>query len=120
MLSIQLQSLQFHAYHGFYEEELIIGNDFELNLTVTYQPMEEIQGATIDNIINYVSLYALVKERMQQPTALLETIAMDIARQILSEFSAAEEVNISIHKLHPPILNFEGKVGVSYCERRAN
>jgi dihydroneopterin aldolase len=44
---------------------------------------------------------------------------MDIAVQILTRFAMAEEVNISIKKLHPPIANFEGSAGVSFELKRS-
>ncbi len=55
---------------------------------------------------------------MAIPTPLLETVIMDIAAQVLDRFALAEEVNISIKKLQPPITNFEGSAGVSYELKR--
>ena len=41
MLTIQLNNLIFHAYHGLYEEEKIIGNDFEVNLEVKFHEQKK-------------------------------------------------------------------------------
>jgi dihydroneopterin aldolase len=117
MLSIHLYDVLFYAYHGLYEEEKLKGNQFIINLSVKYHPVVS-PVTSIHQTIDYTALYQLVLQRMNITTPLLETIVMDIAAQILDRFAMAEEVNISIKKLHPPISNFEGHVGVSYELKR--
>lgn len=118
MLSIHLDHLLFRSFHGLHEEEQVIGNDFQVNLTVQYQPAS-VPITTLDASINYVDLYELVKQRMNIPTPLLETIATEIATDILTQFSLAEQVSVSIYKLHPPISQFRGNVGISFELKRA-
>ncbi len=117
MLSIHLHQVHFHSYHGLYDEEKILGNDFIIDLIVKYHP-SSIPIQSIHQTINYVALYELVNKRMNQPTDLLETVATKIAEQILNEFSLADEVNISIKKINPPITSFKGSVGVSFELKR--
>jgi len=112
MLTIHLEQILFRSYHGLYEEERINGNDFLVDVTVKYQPFGEINR--IEDTINYAEVFELVRKRMAIATPLLETVAMDIAALILSEFKIAEKVMITIKKLNPPIKNFNGKVGVSF------
>lgn len=112
MLAIHLQKLKFYAFHGLYEEEKILGNEFEVTLSVKFI-LKQFPCRTIDQTINYVLLFDLVKERMNKPTPLLETIASEIANQIFEEFQIVEEVIISITKLTAPIISFTGVVGVS-------
>lgn len=116
MLTICLHNLQFRAFHGLYEEEKIKGNDFELQVTIQYQPLSHVKE--LHQTINYELVYKLIEERMQIATPLLETIVMDIAQQILGEFHSAEEVFISIKKLNPPIKGMKGSVGVNYHSKR--
>jgi dihydroneopterin aldolase len=97
--------------HGLYEEEKVKGGEFVLNLSAGLN----IQAVdALSDTVDYVSVYELVKKRMDVPTSLLETIVIDIAQQILAQFSIVQEVQISIKKLHPPITGFKGSVGVSY------
>lgn len=117
MLSIHLHQLQIHAYHGLYEEEKVLGNDFVLDLTVGYQPAS-LPITELEHTINYVSLYELVQKHMQNATPLLETVVSNIALAILAQFSLSEEVNIAIRKLHPPIAGFTGSTGVSLSIQR--
>ncbi len=113
MLSIHLHNIIFFSYHGIHEEERILGNEFELNITVKHSP-KQLPVKHLSDTIDYISVYELVKTRMELPTALLETLATDIARQILQRFSMAESVHLSIRKLHPPVAGFRGSVGVSF------
>ncbi len=55
---------------------------------------------------------------MNQPSSLLETIAMEIAEAFLEQFSIIMEVEISITKLQPPITSFVGTVGITYHKKR--
>ena len=57
---------------------------------------------------------------MAIPTPLLETVVTDLAQKILAQFSLAEEVLISIRKMHPPVSNMQGSVGVSFELKRKN
>lgn len=117
MLTIELSKLRFHAYHGLYHEEKKLGGDFEVNVTVMHEPVK-IPVLHINETIDYIRVYNLVKEIMQQPQPLLETVATMIASEILKRFSHATEVAVCITKLNPPIISFEGMVGVKYALKR--
>src|SRR5205823_2131363 len=117
MLTIELSKLRFHAYHGLYHEEKKLGGDFEVNVTVIHQPVK-IPVLHIYETIDYSAVYNVIKEMMEQAQPLLETVATNIASEILRKFSHAEEVIISITKLNPPIIGFEGLVTVKYVLKR--
>ena len=113
MLSIHLHNLLFHAYHGLYAEEQLLGNVFEVNITIQHIPIKA-QIIALDQTINYTAVYDLVKKRMNTPTPLLETFAQELCQSILENFIQAESVFFSIKKLNPPIPQFQGNVGVSF------
>lgn len=117
MLSVYLQNLRFHSYHGVHSEEKLTGGEFEVNLKAYFHP-QALPVINIDDTVNYVSLYSLVKKRMEQPAELLETVVTELADHILIQFPLVEEVEISVTKLHPPIVAFQGSVGVSYRAKR--
>jgi dihydroneopterin aldolase len=119
MLSIHLHNIIIFAHHGLYEEEKVLGNEFELNISIKHSPAH-IPVKHMSDTIDYVTVYELVKKRMAIPTPLLETVVTDIAQKILAQFSLAEEVFISIRKMHPPVSNIQGSVGVSFELKRKN
>lgn len=117
MLSIHLHKIRLFAYHGIHAEEKILGNSFELDLTIRYQP-EKLPVQHLSESIDYVAVYDLVKKRMTIATPLLETVVTEMAISILKTFALAEEVEITIRKTHPPIAQIEGSVGVSFAITR--
>ncbi len=115
LLTIELKQLRFFAKHGLYAEERKTGNEFEVNLAISYQP----NSGTITDLsdtVNYVQLYDLLKTEMQKPRNLLETFAMEVTELMHSSFPGIKKVEISITKLHPPIPKFTGTVGVKYSK----
>jgi dihydroneopterin aldolase len=117
MLHVFLNDLVFNSTHGAYSEEAITGGVFKVDLAVGYEP-KEVPVTHLQQTINYTTLYTLVKNRMASRTALLETLATEIALEVLEHFELAEQVNISIKKINAPILNFQGVAGVSYEIKR--
>ena len=64
------------------------------------------RAATTDNVddtLNYAQLYELVKQEMQQPSALLEHVAGRIGNSILTTFHQAEAAEVVVVKLNPPM-----------------
>ncbi len=117
MLKIQLQQIEIYAYHGLFEEERILGAYYEIDVSIHYESIAN--GIyEISTTIDYTLVYDMLLQRMQQPTALLETIATDFSHQILGEFPIAESILFSIKKKSPPIASFVGNVSVSYSLNR--
>ncbi len=116
MICISLHKLIFHAFHGLYEEEQKVGNNFEVNLDVYFQE-PAVTITTLDQTINYAALYELVKKRMDIAEPLLETLAMDIAAQAKQDFPVITEINVSISKINMPLINFRGNISVTYSRK---
>lgn len=113
MLYVHLHRLRFFAHHGVFEEERILGNEYELDLSVGFEPVA-VPVKQLEETLDYTKLYELVKRRMDQPTALLETIATELVEEIRSTDNRISRVSVSIKKLYPPVNSFEGSVGVSF------
>lgn len=116
MIKISLHELKFHGFHGLYEEEKKTGNDFEVNLDAYFEETTD-PITQLNQTINYAVLFSLVKNRMSIPEPLLETIAMDIARQAKAHFPVITEINVSVRKLKPPMLNFQGQTEVTFHKK---
>lgn len=114
MFTIHLANLRFFAHHGMHEEEAIVGNDFEVSVDVEFDVPDKI--TSIRQTINYVDVYMAIKKIFQHPSKLLETLALNICEEIYLVDSRITKINITIHKLNPPISNFMGNVGVSFSK----
>ncbi|MGC4103505.1 dihydroneopterin aldolase [Ferruginibacter sp.] len=112
MFTIHLNNLRFFAFHGLYQEEKILGNEYEVNAEVTLVTHEAV--TELHQTINYVKIYDIIKQRMQTPTALLETVAQELTDDIYSSDKRITSIYINIKKVYPPIAAFRGSVGVSY------
>ena len=114
MFTIHLNNLVFYAYHGMHEEETIVGNDFEVSVSVSFNAADKV--AELNDTINYVSVYEIIKQHFAQPQKLLETLAQNITQQIHKIDDRITSINITIHKKNAPISNFIGTVGVTYSK----
>jgi len=113
MITVQLQNLRFNSFHGIHEEERILGNDYIIDASVEFHEESHVI-ASIHKTINYTDLYNIIRERMNVPTPLLETVVMDIGNEIHNEFPQLRSISISIKKMHPPIEGMQGIAGVNW------
>jgi dihydroneopterin aldolase len=117
IMTIHLNDVQFYGYHGLYEEEKKLGNTFIVNLSIDFIPGVN-KISFIQETIDYVQVYDLLKERMAIPTPLLETIVEDIASRILIEFPIAHKVTIQITKTQVFINSLNGNMAVTLSKTR--
>ena len=117
MYKVQLHNLTFFAFHGLYEEEKILGNQFQVSLEVTIINFAEFEN--IKDTLNYVSLFEIVKTKMTQRFDLLESLAQSIIHEVYSKNKRVEEIAISIKKMNPPIKGINGNVGIA-LQRKFN
>ncbi len=116
MLTVQLYDLSFHSFHGVYEGESKVGNNYQVNLSVVYNE-KKIKFDNINNVLNYEELYEIVKKRMNIASPLLEDVAEGIIRNIRHQYSYVKEARVSIYKLQAPIEHFQGKVGITLTKK---
>jgi 7,8-dihydroneopterin aldolase/epimerase/oxygenase len=112
MFTIHLTNLKFIAYHGVHEEERILGGEYEMDAAITFK--EEQRITALSDTVDYTKIYTVIKQRMQMPSALLETVVQELAQNIYSTDTRITSVSISLKKINPPIMAFTGNVGVSY------
>lgn len=116
MIKISLSHIRLYGYHGIHPEERITGGEFEVNLDVFFEPEGRI--STIKETIDYTSLYQIVRQKMNKPADLLETLAQDIETSIRQNFPLIKQINITISKINPPLTNFRGRLSVSLVNNK--
>ena len=104
-------NLEFFAFHGLYSEERIIGNKFIVNLEVVIDEFPEFK--TIEDTVNYVSLFEVIRKIMNHPVDLLEKLAMQIIEEVHLMNNKIDSISISIKKVSPPIKAIRGNVGIT-------
>ena len=117
-MRIYLNEVVFFGYHGLYADEKKLGNTYKVDVHIDFTPKVSIINQ-IDQTIDYVHVYALVKKRMEIPTPLLETLVAIIADDILVEQPIADKVFVKITKVIMPIPQFDGNASVSIEKSRS-
>ena len=98
---IQLENMEFYAYHGHYKEEQIVGSKFLITLSLKTDLKK---AAKTDNLKdNYHKAYQVVKEEMSKKSHLLENIASRILDALYDGFPEINSATIKISKINPPI-----------------
>jgi len=100
---IQIEDMEFYAYHGCYQEEAIVGNQFLVNLELETSMDNPAETDNIEDALNYQIAYQLVKREMAKRSHLLEHIGKRILDALYAEFSGIERASIKISKMNPPM-----------------
>ncbi|MFM1929170.1 MAG: hypothetical protein RL387_498 [Bacteroidota bacterium] len=116
-MKIYLNDLSFFGFHGLYEGEKKIGNQFKLDIEIDFTPIVD-RIDHLDQTIDYVQVYNTVESIMGSPTPLLETLVDKIATQILKDHIIANKVFVKITKQKLFIASFEGLTSVSTEKER--
>lgn len=114
---ISLTDMQFYAYHGFYEEENIIGNTYWVDVHIETDFGRAGMTDELTDTINYETVYFICKTEMKQPRKLLEAVGDSIIARLKFQFSNIQEVRVLIKKANPPL---GGQVGFAQIEMDDN
>ena len=100
---ISLEGLEFHAYHGVYPHERDSGNWFEVDISVETDFTDGADKDELAGTVNYEVLFRIVKEEMERPSKLLETVLAKIVETVLQELPMVLAVEVKLAKINPPI-----------------
>jgi dihydroneopterin aldolase len=115
---VALEGLEFHAYHGVYPHERNSGNWFEVDISVETDFTEGASKDELSGTVNYEILFQIIKEEMEKPSKLLETVAEKIISDVLRELPAALQVDLKISKINPPIGGKCRKATITISKKR--
>jgi len=118
ILQIDLEEMKFYAYHGHYEVEQKVGNQFLVSVKVNCEKKEALHSDRLRDALDYQRIYSLIKEQMEIPSHLLEHVAGRIADGLLSEWKEIRSVRIKISKMNPPMGGEIKKVSVTLEKER--
>jgi len=99
---VALEGIRFYAYHGFYPEEQLIGNEFIVDILTEMQVSDD-GNDELENTVNYETLFEIVRSEMQHTRKLLETVAHAILKRINNDFKHINRAEVSIRKMRLPL-----------------
>ncbi|MCD4794991.1 MAG: dihydroneopterin aldolase [Bacteroidales bacterium] len=100
---IDIEGMEFYAYHGHYKEEQIIGNRFLINLKIETDCSKAAESDNIKDAVNYQTAYKIIKAEMKKKSNLLENIAGRILDSLYKNMKNVKLITIKVSKMNPPM-----------------
>ena len=115
---IKVENIRVFAYHGCLKEETKIGSDYRVDLEVKADLQTSAVTDKLSDTVDYVLLNKIIKEEMDKPSHLLETVAKRILIRIFNEDKLVKKATVWVSKLNPPIGGDVEKVTIKMTEKR--
>ena len=112
---IEIEGMEFYAYHGCYETEQIVGNKFSVDLYIEADCKEASETDDLIKAVNYQRAYELIKDQMHIKSHLLEHVCKRILDTLYENFDGIQKAKIKVSKMNPPMGGKIEKVSVSLC-----
>lgn len=109
---IQIENMEFYAFHGHYSEEQIVGNKFLIDLTLEVDLVPAAESDQLEDALDYQVAFRVVKEQMEIKSNMLENIASRILDAVYREIKGVKSATVRIRKMNPPMGGHIGSVGV--------
>ena len=100
---IEIEGMDFFAYHGCFKEERVIGTRFTVDAWLTVDTSESETSDELKHTVNYQAVYALIRHEMEQHSHLLEHVARRVIDAIYRDFPEVSHVKIKVSKLNPAL-----------------
>ena len=100
---IELEGMEFHAYHGCLELERVEGNLFTVDFRGETDLRKASESDALEDTVNYGAIYDIVEAEMDIPSDLLEHVAGRIVRAIAANFPEFRRFSIRVSKQNPPV-----------------
>ena len=110
---IQIENMEFYAYHGCYKEERVVGNKFIVDVWLETDLQKASASDDIGDTLNYQMAYEAVKEQMSFKSHLLEHLAGRILDSLYSKFPEIEKATVKVSKMNPPMGGQMDRVSVT-------
>ncbi len=110
---IELEDMQFHARHGHFEEEQVVGNTFLVNVFIKTDCRRAADSDNLEDALDYQKVYRLVKKEMEQPSHLLEHVVNRIMDTLTLTFPEIITLRVKLSKMNPPLGGQTDRVSVT-------
>ena len=110
---IELENMEFQAFHGCYPLEQVVGNRFLVNVTIEADLSLAAESDDVADTINYLHVYETVREQMAVKSHILEHVARRIIAAIYRRVPPTRRVRVKVSKMAPPLGGKIERVSVS-------
>lgn len=118
--TILVRNLQFHAYHGVYEEERAEGRRFAIDVEVDVLPGSAGTSDVLDDTVDYRDVAQVVVDVMRGPSAhLIEHLIDRIAVGLFERLPRVDVVRMEVRKRATGVPGDPEWVGLRVTRRRS-
>jgi len=100
---IKLEGIRCYAYHGCLEEEARVGGEYIVDVMIEADVITSCLNDRLEDTVDYVEVFGIVKKQMAERSSLIENAAMRILRALRDRFRVANEIQVTVTKLNPPV-----------------
>ena len=100
---LELKGMRFHAFHGCLPQERVNGGEYVVDFSVRMDVGRAAQSDELGDALDYSKVYAIVREQMEIPSNLIESVAGRIAASIRAAFPELPPFTVKLTKLAPPV-----------------
>ena len=100
---IELEGMEFKAYHGCLEQEKVRGNLFVVDFRGELDLSAAAESDNLADTLNYGEIYDIVADEMSIPSELLENVACRILKAIETKFPELISFSVRVSKKRPPV-----------------
>lgn len=101
--TIELEGMEFKAYHGCLEQEKVRGNQFVVDFRGELDLSAAAESDNLNDTLNYAEIYDIVADEMSVPSELLENVAGRIMKAIEKRFPQLLSFSVRVSKKRPPV-----------------
>ncbi|KAF0238898.1 MAG: dihydroneopterin [Prolixibacteraceae bacterium] len=110
---IEIEGMKFYAFHGHFDSEQVVGNEFTVNLSIETDMEKAAVSDNLNDALNYQAAYKIVKKEMEIPSHLLENVAKRILDALYNQFPDIYKAEIKISKMNAPMGGEIEKVSIT-------
>ena len=103
MAVIEIEGMEFYAYHGCFKEEQVVGNKFLVYARMEYDATKAAKSDDVRDSLNYQRAYEMIKEQLSVNSHLLENVCERILDVLYDNFHNLEHASIKVSKMNPPM-----------------
>ena len=100
---IELEGMEFKAYHGCLEQEKVRGNSFTVDFRGEMDLSAAAESDNLNDTVNYGEICEIVADEMSIPSELLENVAGRIVKAIEKRFPQLIRFSVRVSKKRPPV-----------------
>lgn len=110
---IEIAGMRFRAFHGCYDEEAVVGNDYVVDLRMRCDTSRAEESDDVRDSANYQLAYMVVSEQMAVRSRILEHVARRILDALFQELPMVDWAEVRVSKLAPAMGGVVGATSVT-------